>query len=429
MLYNVPPSVHCRSCGSQPLTSVLDLGRTPLANRLLRCEEIGQVEPRYPLELAFCTDCSLLQITETVEPEVLFRDYVYFSSFSDALLAHAKELAEKTVAQQELGPTSLVVEAASNDGYLLQYFRDKGIPVLGVEPARSVAAVAREKGIETIEEFFGSELAIRLLRTGKPADLLVANNVLAHVANLNDFVRGVQILLSPTGIAVFEIPYVKELVDGCEFDTIYHEHLCYYSLTALDPLFQRHGLVIVDVEQIPIHGGSLRITAARKDTAKPRDTVQKLLDQERCWGVGQLDYYADFGEKVEALKHELLSRLRYLKERGHRLAAYGASAKGSTLMNCFNIGRELLDFVVDRSTIKQGLYTSGGHLPIFAPEKLLQQMPDYVLLLTWNFADEILRQQKEYLRRGGQFIIPIPEVKVVGFHDISEAHAGAVLPT
>ncbi len=429
MQSHAPSRFRCRSCGSESLAPVLNLGQTPLANRLLSFEQLALPEPVYPLELVFCTDCSLVQITETVAPEILFRDYLYFSSFSEDLLRHARELAERMIAQRGLGNTSLVVEVASNDGYLLQYFQQQGIPVLGVEPARNVAAAARKKGIETIEDFFGSELAAELRAAGKSADLLVANNVLAHVANLNDFVRGVRTLLSPGGIALFEVPYVKDMVDGCEFDTIYHEHLCYYSLSALDPLFRRHGLSIVDVQRIPIHGGSLRVTVAGAEAAEPNGAAEDLLEQERRWGVDRLNYYADFGQTVKALKYELLGRLRELKRQGYRLAAYGASAKGSTLMNYFGLGGEVLDFVVDRSTVKQDLYTPGTHLPICAPETLLRELPDYVLLLTWNFAEEVFRQQAEYLRRGGRFIVPIPEVKIVGFQETPQMQTLAELPT
>ncbi len=406
----------CRSCGSSVLQAVLSLGRTPLANSLLTADQLDRPEPVYPLELVFCAACGLVQITETVAPEVLFREYVYFSSFSDALLQHARTLAERLIDARRLDRSSCVIEIASNDGYLLQFYQRRGIPVLGIEPARNVAQVAREqRGIPTLSEFFDEALARRLRHDEGPADVIHAHNVLAHVAELNGVVAGITALLAEDGVAVIEVPYVKDLIDHCEFDTIYHEHLCYFSLSALDRLFARHRLVIHDVERLPIHGGSLRLFASRAEGSGGRrgTAVQALLDEEVCWGVDTLAFYRGFAARVERLKEALRGTLAGLKRNGNRIAAYGASAKGSTLLNYFGLGRETLDFVVDRSTYKQGHYTPGTHLPIYAPEKLLETMPQYVLLLTWNFADEVLAQQAEYRKRGGKFIFPVPEVRVV----------------
>lgn len=401
----------CRACGSTGLQLILSLGRTPLANALLRADQVAAAEPVFPLDLVYCPTCSLVQITETVPPEQLFEHYVYFTSFSETALKNAREIAMRLIRSRHLDSRALVMEIASNDGYLLQYYLEAGVPVLGIEPAKNIAEHAQKRGIHTLAEFFGTSLAQRLAHEGTFADIIHANNVLAHVAELNGVVEGMRIALKAHGTAVIEMPYVKNLIDHTEFDTIYHEHLCYFSLTALDALFRQHNLFIVDVERLPIHGGSLRIFVEKYDV--PQESVRRLLAEEKQWGVDHFDFYARFGEQVTALGEQLKARLGELKAQGKRIAAYGASAKGSTLLNTFGIGSETLDFIVDRSTAKQGLYTPGTHLLIEPPEKLVEAMPDYVLLLTWNFADEILEQQSAYRARGGKFIIPIPEVKIV----------------
>jgi SAM-dependent methyltransferase len=404
--------VECRSCGRRGLNGVLSLGRTPLANALLTDDQLGQPESTWPLDVAWCPDCSLVQITEAVPPEMMFRDYAYFSSFSDTMVRHAKRIAERLATEESLNDSSLVVEVASNDGYLLQWYQRAGVPVLGIEPARNIAHVAEtEQGIRTISEFFGRELAGQLSANDQKADVIHANNVLAHVPDLNGVVAGFKILLKPHGVVVVETPYLGDLIEHVEFDTIYHEHLCYFSLTALDLLFGRHGLAIVDVEWLPIHGGSLRIFARHAGTCSVGESVRTMLAGESDWVCSE-PRYQNFERQVETLRSELVSLLQRLKGKNQRIAVYGASAKGSTLLNYFGIGAETLDYVVDRSTVKQGRYTPGTQLKIHDPEKLLTDRPDYCLLLTWNFADEILDQQKLYREQGGKFIIPIPYVRV-----------------
>jgi len=383
-----------------------------LADALRRKEQLSQAEPVFPLTVAFCPHCSLVQLLETVPPEVLFcQDYPYYSSFSPALLQHSRANALDLIDSRHLNSSSLVIELASNDGYLLKNFVEAGIPVLGIDPADGPARAAEKASVPTLCTFFGESLARKLAASGKIADVIIANNVLAHVADLHGFVEGIRTLLKEDGVAVIEMPYVKDLVDHCEFDTIYHEHLCYFSVTALDHLFRMHSLFLNDVKHLLIHGGSLRIYVGKKENVSP--AVEGMLRTETAERVDQIDYYWDFAEKVQAIRTELRRLLQALKEQGARIAAYGAAAKGSTMINYSGIGREFVDFVVDRNTHKQGLYMPGRHIPVLAPEALLEQAPDYVLLLAWNFADEILQQQKEYQQRGGRFIIPVPHPRVV----------------
>jgi SAM-dependent methyltransferase len=403
----------CRSCGSPQGALILDLGTQPLANNLLREADLAGPEPKFPLRLAVCQSCWLLQILDLVPPVQLFSEYLYFSSFSDVMLRHARQAAERYLKEFGLNQRSLVVEIASNDGYCLQHFKTGDVPCLGIEPAANIAKVAREQGIETLVEFFGDELGRKLAAAGRPADLILGNNVFAHAPNTNDFVAGLRTLLKPAGRVILEFPYAADFIEKGEFDTIYHEHVFYFSLTALRPLFARHGLAIYHVERLPIHGGSLRLFAGVAGAHPPQPSVAAMLDEEQRKGLSSLSYYEGFAARALAGKHALVSLLRQLKQQGKSIAAYGASAKGSTLLNFFGLGRDVLDFVADRSTYKQGRLTPGTHLPIVPPAALAERRPDYTLLLTWNFADEILGQQKVYREKGGKFIIPIPKVTVV----------------
>ena len=403
----------CRGCGAEGLEVMLSLGSLPLANALVPEAQLGRDERRYPLDLAYCSECALVQITVSVPPEELFSDYAYFSSYADSVVANARDLVERTIEERSLGPDNLAMEVASNDGYLLQYYVRSGVPVLGIDPAENIVAEAEARGVTSMAAFFGTDLAEELRASGRRADVLHANNVLAHVPDLNGFVYGIARVLADDGVAIIETPYVKDLVERLEFDTIYHEHLFYYSVTALRTLFARNGLDLFDIEWIPIHGGSLRVFATPSGSAMPRPSVSEYLAAEEAAGLGRPEYYRGFGERVARLCDDLRAFLQDLNERGHSISAYGAAAKGATLLNTLGIGREIIDEVADRSPHKQDHYMPGVHIPIRSPEHVFGSSPDYVLLLAWNYADEILEQQPEYRRAGGRFIIPVPEPKVV----------------
>jgi len=404
----------CRACGATELVPIMSLGALPLANALVEPDAASEPDQRFPLDLVVCPSCALVQITETVAPERLFAHYLYFSSCSTTMLHHVEALVDTLVVERALNGASRVVELASNDGYLLQYFQAAGVPVLGCEPAGNVAAEAQARGIPTLRAFFGRDVAAVLHAEGRRADAVLGNNVLAHVPDLPGFAAGVALLLAPRGRAVFEFPYVADLVAGTEFDTIYHEHLCYFSLHAVQALFARAGLVLVDVERQAIHGGSLRVFFTHMEAGVPESpAVAALLREEEVSGLTGEAYYRRFANQVARVRDTLVTELRARKASGQRLAAYGASAKGSTLMNACGIGRDLLDYVVDRSTVKQGRYTPGNHLPILPPEELERRRPDAVLLLTWNFAEEICRQQRPYLDGGGTFLVPVPALRSI----------------
>ncbi len=404
----------CRSCGSNNSKAILDLGNQPLANNLLNEENLNYPEPRFPLELFVCQHCWLLQIGATVPPVDLFSDYLYFSSFSETMLNHAAKAAEQYTASFDLGSESMVVEVASNDGYLLKNFQTAGIPCLGIEPAANIASVARDNGIDTLEKFFTLETAKSIVAEQGEADLILGNNVFAHAPDTNDFTSGLAHLLKADGRIILEFPYAMDFIEKNEFDTIYHEHIFYFSLTALISLFNRHNLEIIQVERLSIHGGSLRLFAAIKGgPSPPDDSVQKLLQLEKVSGVQSLEYYHEFANKAARVREELVALLAELSSKGKSIAAYGASAKGSTLLNFCDIDFGQIDFIIDRSTHKQGKFSPGLHLPILPTDELKKRQPDYALVLTWNFIDEIIAQQQDYLTNGGQFIVPIPQPRIL----------------
>lgn len=405
----------CRLCGEPLRHTFVDLGKSPLCESYLTAEELDQVEPFYPLHVWICRECLLVQLPAYVPGSDIFTDYAYFSAYSDDWVAHAARYVDLVTERFGLGPTSLVVELASNDGYLLQHFVGKRIPSLGVDPAANVAVAARERGVETIVDFFDYRLARRLVTEGRTADLVVANNVLAQVPELNDFVAGVELVLAPHGVVTIEVPHVLELVQGLQFDTIYHEHYSYFSLTTLIRLLADHGLEIFDVEQLSSHGGSLRVYGKRAGDERHAvgPAVGAMLAQEHDGGYDSLAGYRDFGDRAAETKWRLLELLIGLHRDGKRVAGYGAPGKGNTLLNYCGIRTDLLEFTVDRNPHKQGKFLPGTHIPIYAPERIREERPDYILILPWNLEREITEQLSYVHEWGARLIVPIPSPKIL----------------
>jgi hypothetical protein len=405
----------CRCCGAPLEKTFVDLGMSPPCESYVPPERVNAMEPFYPLHVRVCGKCFLVQLEEYVRPEEIFTEYAYFSSYSDSWLAHSKAYVDMAVSRFGLHAGSRVVELASNDGYLLQYFVERGIPVLGVEPARNVAEVAVSKGVPTVVRFFGETAARDLAAERGRADLLLGNNVLAQVPDLHDFVGGMKILLGERGVITMEFPHLIRLIEGNQFDTIYHEHYSYFSLLSVEEIFGRHGLVLFDVEELPTHGGSLRIYARhREDASRPAtERILEMRTREAGFGMGDLATYDRFGEKVAETKRKLLEFLIGARRRGKTVVGYGAPGKGNTLLNYCGIRTDFLDYTVDRNPYKHGKYLPGTHIPIFPTERIAETRPDFVLILPWNFKDEIVRQMAFIREWGGRFVVPIPEVEVL----------------
>jgi SAM-dependent methyltransferase len=409
-----PAAARCRLCGSHLEHVFVDLGSSPLCQTVIAPGQLDEMEPHFPLHVLVCGDCFLVQLREYVSPENIFREYAYFSSYSTSWVAHAKAYCEMITQRLGLGADSQVVEIASNDGYLLQHFRPLGVPALGVEPAANVANVAIEKGIPTWVDFFGLDLAGKLAAAGKQADLIIGNNVLAQVPDLNDFAAGLARALKPEGVITLEFPHLERLMAENQFDTIYHEHFSYFSLVTIERLAARHGLRIIDVEELPTHGGSLRVYLAHAGSSRPTaGIVPDLLARERRLGFSDIASYGAFAEQVRRTKRRLLSFLIAAKDEGKTICGYGAPGKGNTLLNYCGIGPDFLDFTVDRNPYKQGQFTPGMRIPIHPVEAIDAAKPDYILILPWNLKDEIVQQMRHVGEWGGKFIVPIPEVAVI----------------
>ena len=404
----------CRACGQNELKKFVSLGPTPLANSFLRKEDEFAHEPIYPLDVYFCETCSLVQLLDVVAPEIMFRDYIYVTGTSDTIVAHNRSYAQTVVDFLQLNRGDLVVEVASNNGHLLKCFQTHHVQTLGVEPAKNIAEMALADGVETIDEFFNSSTAEHIRRSHGPASVVIGNNVLAHVDETQDFLKGCKLLIGESGLVIIEVPYLREFVERMEYDTVYHEHLCYFSVTALMHLCDSVGLSIIRIDHVPVHGGSLRMYAGHKEQypAHAPDVIE-LADEEKASGLTDFTSYEQFAANVAKSRQELRSLLQKLQMEGKTVAGYGAPAKGNTLLNYCGLDTELIPYTVDKNPMKVGLFTPGMHIPVLPVSELLARQPDYVLILAWNFAEEIMQQQSEYAARGGKFIIPIPYPRII----------------
>jgi hypothetical protein len=404
----------CRFCGEALRFTFVDLGMSPLCESYLSPDQLNQMEPFYPLHVFVCENCFLVQLQEYVTPEHIFTEYAYFSSYADSWLKHAENYTNLVTERFHLNAHSFVVEVASNDGYLLQYFVQKNIPVLGIEPAKNVAKVAVEKGVPTLTEFFGEQLARQLCEKGQHADLIVGNNVLAQVPDLNDFVSGLKTLLKPTGVITIEFPHLMQLMEQNQFDTIYHEHFSYFSFITAEKIFAAHGIQLFDVEELPTHGGSLRIYGRHMENTDlaVTDRAREMHDREINAGFTNMQHYVAFDEQVKETKRKLLNFLIETRRAGKSIVGYGAPGKGNTLLNYCGIRADFIEYTVDRNPYKQGKFLPGTHIPIYAPQKIWETKPDYVFILPWNFKDEIMSQMAGIREWGGRFVVPIPEVTV-----------------
>lgn len=406
--------VVCRICKNETLQKFLDLGRQPLANSFLTGDELKKPEPTYPLSLFFCSNCGLVQLDYVVNPELMFKNYLWVSGTSDTVPLHFQQLAEESTKISKADKNSLVVDIGSNDGTLLKGFRNIGVRTLGVEPAANIAEIARKSGIETVNDFFNSQTAERIRNDYGGAKIITATNVMAHIDNSYDLLSGVNVLLEEDGVFVIEVPYLVDMIEKNEFDTAYHEHLSYFAIRPLVKLFENFGMEIFDVKRFPIHGGTIRVYVKKKSSnLKISNSVNELLELEKNIGLDKFDTYLQFAERIRKLKEDLLSILKKLKSENKKIIGYGAPAKGNTLLNYFQIGADLLDYIADKNPLKHNLYTPGMHIQVVPVDRIEKDKPDYMLILAWNFSDEIIKQQQKFKEAGGKFIVPIPQPKIL----------------
>lgn len=403
----------CRICGSSDLYNFLSLESMPIPNGFMEKQDLKKKEDYFPLGVYVCQSCWLVQLTHVIPADIMFKNYLYIPSTSTTMLTHFKEMAEELIRSYGLKPHDLVIDIGSNDGTLLSFFKGQEMDVLGIDPASNLAQVARLKGIDTIDDFFTPELASSLVKKNKKAKIITATNVVAHMDSIHDLCRGIEILLDKNGVFIMEFPYLIDLLDKNEFDTIYHEHLSYFSITPLVELFKKHNLRIINIKRMPVHGGSIRVHVVKTDSKyKVNNSVEEFLKNEFLKKINKKSTYEDFGRRVKMIRRDLVSYLKKLKKQHKKVIGYGAAAKGNVLLNYCHIGPKLLDYIVDSIPYKQGRYTPGTHIPIYPESRIAKDMPDYILLLAWNFADEILKKQMNYREKGGQFIITIPYLRI-----------------